>query len=82
MGSISKRADKVVLEDRLIRPDQTTTPPISLIRQHDNMIEFQWWQSRFMPRVGLIVVMDAGDMGSVLVAIHVHRYDQMNVLVP
>lgn len=79
---ISKRADKIDLEDRLVRPDQTITDGVALIRVNGNTIEIQWWQSAITPTTGLIVVEEFPGHWQKLVALRVNRYDRLQVYKP
>lgn len=81
MGMISKRADKVKLDDRLVRPDQSITPPIDLVRENGNTIEMHWWQDKGVSLAGLVIVEDFPNHPQNLVALRVNRFDHVNVFV-
>lgn len=74
-----KRADKIKLDDRLIRPDQTITPPISLTRENGNTIELQWWQAKALSLAGLVIVEDFPLHPENLVALRVNRFEVLQV---
>ena len=80
---ISKRADKVKLDDRLVRPDQSVIAEgVSLIREHGNTIELQWWQGPLVPTTGLVVLVDGGGQWQQLVGLRLNRYEHVNVFIP